>query len=486
MKCMDNETYSTSAQDMCSQASTPAGGGRGGQGARGHAAPYSQGVGQSVGTVTTSATVTQAPLQTGKVSGATLAPPLTGSSYSHHNVLSSLLAAHHAHQAPPGGTQHLHQQTAAMFLPNVFPYYPALGASLYQNHGGVDNLSPPVISSHKQPQNSPRLVNSPKHIQGRVPAAASPIHHNNSPTSHTQFIYPEGITAVGQHFYPNPNSPKLPYHHPTYSPRQQQLGPFPFPPPVHTAVVTASPPPVVVRSEVTPPTPPPPSSNVRTFPGIQRRDVKTTVVSGVTTINNNLKAQAICSCQSVSDVDKETFKRPSLKIKETDTRGSASDDERLRSISNSSDSVPPSSIYRTRINHQDALPPSPPVPNSPSSVNTIKKLNEAVLTSVPAANIKKHAAEPVPLSEIDISVPPPVKICHVDAVSIHSDDVNNGCVPTFCSAEITVKRRATRSPRLSISELNDAPSPVPVQLHKNRTNIMVNLYHNGGDDVFTR
>jgi len=50
MKCMDNETYSTSAQDICSQASTPAGGGRGGQGGGGggHSAAYPQGVGQEV------------------------------------------------------------------------------------------------------------------------------------------------------------------------------------------------------------------------------------------------------------------------------------------------------------------------------------------------------------------------------------------------------------------------------------------------------
>lgn len=420
---------------------------------------------------------------TGVLPGVGQVPPLTGSVYP-HNLLS--LFQQSGSSTTSSLNSHYSAQQPIFAQPGVFPYY--LLGHMYPPP--PENLSPPIVGQ-KGRQHSPRPVSSPRpHLGGHrtlspvpgFPAGAAATHRIHSPTQQAHFIYPEGITAVGHHFV---HSPKLVQGHP-YSPKQtvdpsvQQLGPFRFPPPIpHTMVTT--PPPSNASAAINNQVPPgvrsgetPAGGNIRLMPAIHRRGLVTTVVTGVTSINNNKgTAKSGCSCQSVSDLETEQIKnkRNLTKNKDRDPIKSTSEDERLRSISNSSDCVPPTSVYRSRINQQETLPPSPTPRISPSNgVHTYKRMTE-------------------PIVEIDTSMPPPVNKPAADTASIISDTDTNASFATFSSfcEEKAVKRRAPRSPRLSISELADAPSPVPIQMqHHNRTNIMVNLYNCVGDDVFTK
>lgn len=418
----------------------------------------------------------------GVLPGVGQVPSLAGSVYP-HNILS--LFQQNGSSTTSSLTSHYSAQQPIFALPGVFPYY-SLG---HMYPPPPENLSPPIVGQ-KGRQHSPRPVSSPRHLGGHrthspVPGFTAPTHRIHSPTQQAHFIYPEGISAVGHHFV---HSPKLIHPHP-YSPKQtgadpsvQQLGmlhnqgPFLFPPPIpHTVVST--PPPATTSAgpnQVQPGarTGETPSANMRLMPGIHRRGYVTTVVTGVTSINNN-KGQSGCSCQSVSDIEPEKSKRLPTKTKDRELVNSTSEDERLRSISNSSDTVPPSSVYRSRINQQDSLPPSPTPRISPArtAANNYKKMTD-------------------PIVETDTSVPPPIKPGQADTASIKSEPDGNTSFPSFSSLngeEKAVKRRAPRSPRLSISELNDAPTLVPIQMqHHNRTNIMVNFYNCNGDDVFTK
>jgi len=240
------------------------------------------------------------------------------------------------------------------------------------------------------------------------------------------------------------------------------LGPFTFPPPLRPVVTTPPPSIHIQRSAVGPPpkTSLRPSVPVSSSINIGRRTDHLTVVSGVTSINNNLKVTY--SCESVSDIettDVPTKNKPPRKE-------SVSDDDRLRSVSNSSDTVPPNFLYRARLTHQDAPPPSP-------------------FTGPPASPSNTSHSVMIPLSEVDTSVPPPKP---VTSTPPSPSPVKQGPQLTFSSLEGNEKqpsRRAPRSERLSVSELNDAPSPRPV-MYKNRhpIDIKVNICQN--DDVFKK
>jgi len=230
------------------------------------------------------------------------------------------------------------------------------------------------------------------------------------------------------------------------------LGPFTFPPPIRPAVTTPPPAIHVQRSAVSSPAKSslPASLSASSSINIGRRTDHLTVVTGVTSINNNLKVTY--SCESVSDIEATDV------LKKNKSKESTSDDDRLRSVSNSSDTVPPNFLFRSRVTHQDAPPPSPfsCPPNSPTNM--------------------------IPLSEVDTSVPPPL------AVTSSSSPVQKSPQLTFSSLERNEKqpsRRAPRSERVSISELNDAPSPRPV-MYKNRHPIDIKVNIGQSDDVFKK
>lgn len=361
-------------------------------------------------------------------------------------------------------------------LHNIVPYYHHLG--LYQQPH--ERLSPPAIMIPKGRSSSPRLGTSPCGYASRNHSPNLTQRQTNSPN---QFIYSDGISTVAN---PYLTSPKPPYYR-TYSPkpgpdRSFPLGPFPFPPPIRPVATT---PPAAVQMPSTMSNTPPPSNNVVPTVTVttssmnthKRSDILTTVVTGVTSINNNVKGKVPCSCESISDLDHDKA-----------SKENGSEDERLRSVSNSSDTVPPSFLYRARVNHQDAPPPSPflaaPTPTPPSLTGGTSASFKAP-PPVPVSPTTSSQSLPgmVPLSEADVTIPPPVPVSSPESPS----DLDG---PQFTFSNLAggvkaLKSRPHRSPRLSISELMDATSPRPVN-YKNRfpIDIKVNICHN--DEVFTK
>jgi len=134
------------------------------------------------------------------------------------------------------------------------------------------------------------------------------------------------------------------------------------------------------------------------------------------------------------------------------------EDDRLRSVSYSSDKFPPPSLNLARVSHQDQLPLSP----------------SYSMTGV------------VPLPNVDMSVPPP-------SLSALSPTLSPSALSSPSSSSLSVsfnqaKKRAwriPRSPRISVSEISDMKSPQPVRANNaTNNNIKFSLTRNRHDSVF--
>jgi poly(A) polymerase Pap1 len=206
-----------------------------------------------------------------------------------------------------------------------------------------------------------------------------------------------------------------------------------------------------------------PSCMYRNFSPRNRTDVISVV--GVRSINNNSKPPF--SCVSVAEPEQaENRKQPSA------FKDSYSDDDRLRSVSNSSDTVPPSFLYRSRINHQEAPPPFPFPAHTHHNQYNGGYAHPASPRPMPGM---------VPLLRADVTIPPPLPYTAPNSPA-HQD-----------SQQFTFSRpgptkmfpRPHRSPRRSVSEVNDLASPRPFNLpHRIKNDIKVNISNN--DDVFAR
>jgi len=123
--------------------------------------------------------------------------------------------------------------------------------------------------------------------------------------------------------------------------------------------------------------------------------------------------------------------------------------DRLRSVSNSSDKFPPASLNLARVSHQDQLPLSPSY-----SMSGVVPLPANVDTSVPPPSL------PTPPPTLS---PPPISF----------QQAKKGAW------------RISRSPRISISEISDMSSPLPVRTNKATSgNIKFSLARNRNDNVF--
>merc|ERR1712179_196653 len=155
-------------------------------------------------------------------------------------------------------------------------------------------------------------------------------------------------------------------------------------------------------------------------------------------------------CPAASQIGRE---QPSQTIsKKSTNRSKESDgdvDDRLRSVSHSSDKFPPASLNLARVSHQDQLPLSP----SYTTMSGVVPLPANVDTSVP----------PPPLATLSLS-------------------------PTHVSFSQTKKRAwlSQRAPKVSISEISDMSSPKPVRTSKaTNGNIKFSLANNKNDNVFS-
>jgi len=123
--------------------------------------------------------------------------------------------------------------------------------------------------------------------------------------------------------------------------------------------------------------------------------------------------------------------------------------ERLRSVSYSSDKFPPASLNLARVSHQDQLPLSP--------------------------SYTMSGVVPLP-ANVDTSVPPPSLPTPPPSLS-----------PPPVSFQQAKKRawRIPRSPRISVSEISDMITPLPVRNSKTSSNnIKFSLTRNRNDHVF--
>lgn len=143
-------------------------------------------------------------------------------------------------------------------------------------------------------------------------------------------------------------------------------------------------------------------------------------------------------------------------------------EDRLRSVSNSSDTVAPQALFRARMAHQDAPPPSPyttppPAASPPTTASLITGL--------------------VPLEKADITVPPPRPMSRATTPTAQEA----GPMFTFSSlhlSEMGIRGRPPRSPRHSVSEIQDMNSPRPIHhINPHRGGIKFNITQNN-DDVF--
>merc|ERR1719449_473872 len=124
-------------------------------------------------------------------------------------------------------------------------------------------------------------------------------------------------------------------------------------------------------------------------------------------------------------------------------------DERLRSVSNSSDKFPPASLNLARVSHQDQLPLSP--------------------------SYTMSGVVPLP-ANVDTSVPPPSLPTPPPSVS-----------PPPVSFQQAKKKawRIPRSPRISVSEISDMTIPLPVRTNKTTSSsIKFSFARNRNDHVF--
>jgi len=156
-------------------------------------------------------------------------------------------------------------------------------------------------------------------------------------------------------------------------------------------------------------------------------------------------------CSAASQVGREQHPQTISKKVYNRSKESGDVDDRLRSVSYSSDKFPPPSLNLARVSHQDQLPLSP-------SYTTMS------------------GVVPLP-ANVDTSIPPPPLATPTLSLS-----------PTNASFNQTKKRAwlSQRSPRVSISEISDMSSPKPVRPSKaTNGNIKFSLATNKNDNVFT-
>merc|ERR1712142_923039 len=157
------------------------------------------------------------------------------------------------------------------------------------------------------------------------------------------------------------------------------------------------------------------------------------------------KPSSICSSRSEDVSVTVSVSRNEEKLKNTVDEIK----DRLRSVSNSSDKFPPASLNLARVSHQDQLPLSPSY-----SMSGVVPLPANVDTSIPPPSL------PTPPPTLS---PPPI---------------------SFQQAEKGAWR-ISRSPRISISEISDMSSPLPVRTNKATSgNIKFSLTRNRNDNVF--
>jgi len=345
-----------------------------------------------------------------------------------------------------------------MSVQNLFnPYFHHLG--LYS--GTHDRTSPSVLipPNNKGRSNSPRPLSSPRSYT--TSRNSSPTFHPKLGTSPShQYIYSAevgGILPIPTNPYLHSNSPKRTTFRQfspktaTHQDRGNLLIPssFPYPPPGRAIVTT---PPPSLHQQQQPRTPPPQSGLSPRGPISNRRmDLHPTMVTGVNSIINNNVKKGTCPCISDTDLNKMEVPTTTNLYKE-----SSCEDDRLRSVSNSSDTIPPNCLYRSRVNHQLAPPPSPP------------KLQPLV-----------------PISQADISVPPPGTVPQPESPVPQLQEYSLTFSSIGGGQPRNKSSRPHRSPRLSISEISDVSSPRPV-IYKNRfpIDIKVNMCQN--DDVFSK
>merc|ERR1719334_809324 len=132
----------------------------------------------------------------------------------------------------------------------------------------------------------------------------------------------------------------------------------------------------------------------------------------------------------------------------TDSRDSS---ERLRSVSWTEDKFPPPALAMARISHQDQLPAS--VSPGYRDLSGVVPLPSHVDTSVPPP--------PRPTVPPSASIQPHPPVVSSYQASLQSCKEN---LPlTFDNARMSASRKnRTRSPRTSISEINDWSAPQPV------------------------
>jgi len=349
-------------------------------------------------------------------------------------------------------TSSLNNYPQPLMLPqSMFPaYYPQLGHIYPPCH---ENLSPQSMYIAKGRSNSPRPVSSPLGYSSR---SSSPTYHVKPPNSPSQTWFGEGLAPIANFMH----SPKPPHYNP-FSPRHPAdrnfTGPFPFPPPPPVVrTIGNTPPPNLYPPRTQANTPPP---LLQQLPNrIKSGDV--TFVNGITSINNNVNKKPLCSCVSVSDLENQDF-LPVPKI----CKDNKCEEDRLRSVSNSSDTVPPKMLYRARITHQDAPPPSHFGVPPPNAINH------------PGAEPQKQEEE----SGNQVSLPTPTWCSD----SSEAQEPPHLTFSSLSAKEKLNKTRPKRSPRLSVSEVSDVYSPGPVK-YKTRIpiDIKVNLGNGSCDDVF--
>ncbi|XP_023331331.1 poly(A) polymerase alpha isoform X2 [Eurytemora carolleeae] len=315
--------------------------------------------------------------------------------------------------------------------PIIFPMY--MGALFGHHH---DRMSPPAILIPNPRSMSPRSTLSPRGYSSRN---NSPNYQRTQTNSPSQFIYNEGLVpgiSVSGPGIPQTRGISVPTAYlgspgafPSYSPRQyhlSHLGPFNFPPPPAGQAAGITPTPLNV-----PRNSPNQSARPSPRPLEPQRSGVVAVVNGVRSINNNVKMPY--SCVSLPELEQAERK------KITRAQKDSSEEDRLRSVSNSSDTVAPNFLYRSRINHQDAPPPSPFQTLYNSQPQPFFNLHHSPSTqSLPGM---------IPLSQADVTIPPPQPHSAPDS-PVNQDNQQF----TFSRGVKPLLARPHRSPRGSVSD----------------------------------
>jgi len=209
--------------------------------------------------------------------------------------------------------------------------------------------------------------------------------------------------------HPGYKSPQTPAHQLSNKPRPSPQYPPPHPSAAHLSAPLTS-------------YPPPPFSPISQFR------------SPPPQVPKQLQAppKPNCSCSSQGDVQAApaVVSRNDKRHKESVSEAN----DRLRSVSYSSDKFPPASLNLARVSHQDQLPLSPTYTMS--------------------------GVVPLP-ANVDTSVPPPSLPTPPPSLS-----------PPAVSFNQAKKRawRTPRSPRVSVSEIHDMSTPQPVRANNRATN----------------